>query len=74
MMTDFTQGDPLQRYANVNSLILDTYQQKCLDFTYDKMVADMRKTDWASGAAEGGTPALPFIIFESFFVCIKFLR
>ena len=44
----------LERYAKVNSLMLDTYQQKCQDFTYKDMVADLQKISWNSSAAEGG--------------------
>ncbi|XP_052232753.1 putative serine protease F56F10.1 [Dreissena polymorpha] len=54
IMTDFTRGDPVQRYADVNSLTLKTYGQTCLDYTYTKMIADMKKTDWNSSAGEGG--------------------
>jgi hypothetical protein len=45
----------LQRYADVNSLLLDTYGEKCQDFKYDSMIGDLKKTDWKSSAAEGGT-------------------
>ncbi|XP_052816348.1 putative serine protease K12H4.7 [Mya arenaria] len=54
IMNDFTRGTPLQRYADVNTLIMKTYGQKCLDYTYTKMISDMRQTDWKSGAGEGG--------------------
>ncbi|WAR11956.1 TSSP-like protein [Mya arenaria] len=50
IMNDFTRGTPLQRYADVNTLIMKTYGQKCLDYTYTKMISDMRQTDWKSGA------------------------
>ncbi|KAL4235486.1 Thymus-specific serine protease [Mactra antiquata] len=54
IMTDFTRGTPIQRYADVNTLILNTYSQPCLDYTYDNLIKDMRKTDWTSDAGEGG--------------------
>jgi len=54
IMEDSTKGSPLDRYALVNSLLLQTYQQKCVDFKYDKMIDDLRLTDWNSSAAEGG--------------------
>jgi len=53
-MTDFTRGTAIQRYADVNSLMLKTYSQTCLDFTYKKMIDDMKKTEWSSAAGEGG--------------------
>ena len=54
IMTDFTRGTAIQRYADVNSLMLKTYSQTCLDFTYKKMIDDMKKTEWSSAAGEGG--------------------
>lgn len=54
MMTDSSVGSAIQRYANVNSLMLDTYGEKCLDFQYESMIKDLQGTDWASAAAEGG--------------------
>ena len=53
-MTDFTEGSPIERYAKVNSLILETYNQTCLDYKYKKMIDDMKKTSWEDDAAEGG--------------------
>ena len=53
-MNDFTEGTPVERYAKVNSLILKTYNQTCLDYKYSKMIADMKKTSWEDDAAEGG--------------------
>lgn len=47
-------GTPLQRYAQVNNLLLDAYSQTCQDFKYDKMIETLRGTSWSSGAAEGG--------------------
>ena len=55
MMDNNGSGPPLQRYADVNSLMLTTYQQKCQDFSYQSMVDDLKKVDWKSDAAEGGT-------------------
>lgn len=47
-------GDPLNRYAKVNSLMMDTYEEKCLDVSYDNSVASMKNVSWAGSAAEGG--------------------
>lgn len=54
MMNDAKQGDPVTRYANVNALMLSTYSEKCLDFSYKNMINDLKKTDWNSSASEGG--------------------
>jgi len=53
-MTDEKLGSPLQRYAAVNSMILDSTKETCLDYKYDKFLQDMRSTNWNSSAAEGG--------------------
>ncbi|XP_053402774.1 putative serine protease F56F10.1 [Mercenaria mercenaria] len=54
IMTDFTRGSAIQRYAYVNTLLLKTYSQSCLDFKYTKMIEDMRKTDWNSSGRSSG--------------------
>ncbi|CAG5133617.1 unnamed protein product [Candidula unifasciata] len=54
IMTDPSLGDPLQRYAEVNALLLKAYSQDCQDFKYDKMLDSMRATSWNSSASEGG--------------------
>lgn len=32
------EEQPIDGYAAVNSLLLDTYSQKCLDFSYASMI------------------------------------
>uniref|UniRef100_A0A0B7A1H0 Serine protease K12H4.7 n=1 Tax=Arion vulgaris TaxID=1028688 RepID=A0A0B7A1H0_9EUPU len=54
IMTDTSLGDPVQRYAEINALLLKVYEQDCQDFKYDKMIDSMRETAWNSSAAEGG--------------------
>nr|XP_006823961.1 PREDICTED: putative serine protease K12H4.7-like [Saccoglossus kowalevskii] len=54
IMVDESIGDPLHRYAAVNTLMLQTYQTKCLDISYDNMIQEMRQNSWNSSAAEGG--------------------
>lgn len=46
--------DDLSKYARVNTLMLDTYGESCLDVNYSDMIQDLRKTSWNSSAAEGG--------------------
>ena len=57
-MCDDTRGDTINRYADVNSLLLSTYSEKCLDASYKGMIDDLTKTDWSSSASEGGKPQL----------------
>jgi pimeloyl-ACP methyl ester carboxylesterase len=54
IMSDTSKGSSMDRYAAVNSLILDTYSQSCQDFKYSNLVQNMRKTAWTSSASEGG--------------------
>ena len=47
-------GDPLARYAKINSLLLQTYGSKCLDSSYKNMITSLQNTSWISSASEGG--------------------
>ena len=53
-MNNSTLGDPLERYAAINGLLLKTHKQTCLDASYDDYITSMKKTAWTSSAAEGG--------------------
>ena len=46
--------DEVLRYAQVNSLMLNTYGEECLDISYEDMIKDLKETAWSSSAAEGG--------------------
>ncbi|XP_033099786.1 putative serine protease K12H4.7 [Anneissia japonica] len=54
IMCNESGGDVLERYAQFNKLIMSTYKEKCLDISYDSMLAEYRKVSWDSAAAEGG--------------------
>ncbi|KAF2879874.1 hypothetical protein ILUMI_26304 [Ignelater luminosus] len=54
IMTNQKLGPPVDRLAAVNSLLLSVYDQKCLDYKYDKMIDNMRNGSWDSEIAEGG--------------------
>ena len=47
-------GDPLARYAKINSLLLQTYGSICLDSSYKNMITYLQNTSWTSSASEGG--------------------
>ncbi|KAI4469655.1 protease s28 pro-x carboxypeptidase-related [Holotrichia oblita] len=47
-------GPPIDRLAAVNTLILDAYNQTCLDYKYDKMIGQYRNISWDSETSEGG--------------------
>ena len=55
IMSDVSRGGEVERYAAVNDLILNTYEQKCQDFKYANMISELSRTDWNSSASEGGT-------------------
>lgn len=65
MMTDPAYGSPLARYAEINNMLLDVAGDKCLDYKYDKMLKDMRLTDWNSSASAGGNLHSKEIHFRS---------
>lgn len=52
-MTNTTVGPQIDRLADVNAILLKQANQKCLDYKYDKMIAEMRNTSWSSDAASG---------------------
>lgn len=54
VMTNSTLGSPLVRYAAVSNILLESTGDKCLDFKYDKLLKDMRSTNWNSSASAGG--------------------
>ncbi|XP_013778463.2 putative serine protease K12H4.7 [Limulus polyphemus] len=54
IMNNTSKGSPLQRLGKVNSLILETYGEKCLDHRYENTIREMRNLSWNSSAAEGG--------------------
>ncbi|XP_033638180.1 thymus-specific serine protease-like [Asterias rubens] len=54
IMVNASIGKEIDRYAAVNSLLLKTYGEKCLDVSYDTMIKDMREISWKSSASEGG--------------------
>lgn len=69
VMTDETRGDTIQRYADVNSMILDTYEEQCLNLRYVKLLTTLNQTSWDSESADGRTyTCVPFSIEKR---CLK---
>lgn len=54
IMTNDAIGTPFYRYTVVNSLILQTYNETCLDASYSKYINDMREVSWNSSQSVGG--------------------
>lgn len=54
IMEDENLRSPIDRLAAINRLLLTTYDQKCLDYTYDNMINTLRNVSWDSITAEGG--------------------
>lgn len=54
IMVNQSIGTPIDRYAQVNSLLLDAYDQKCLDINYKQMIKNMKEISWNSSVANGG--------------------
>ncbi|KAG5677970.1 hypothetical protein PVAND_007682 [Polypedilum vanderplanki] len=53
-MCNQTIGAPVTRLAEVNRMVLESSNQKCFDYKYDKMIDDMKNISWGSSGAEGG--------------------
>ncbi len=53
-MIDKKVKDPLQKYINVNDILLNLQGQKCLDASYDSFITQMKQTGWNESAAVGG--------------------
>lgn len=51
-MTNSSLGAAINRLAEVNSVLLNVYDQKCLDYKYDNMITEMRNLSYST--SEGG--------------------
>ncbi|XP_052784512.1 putative serine protease K12H4.7 isoform X2 [Mya arenaria] len=58
IMTDESLGDPVHRYAAVNSLLLDTDGRQCTNIKYPQLVQSLNQTTWGSWSAMGGRQRL----------------
>ncbi|XP_077302469.1 putative serine protease K12H4.7 [Arctopsyche grandis] len=54
LMTDKAAGSPVDRLANVNSVLLNINDEKCLDIKYKNMIAQYTNVDWDDKGSEGG--------------------
>lgn len=54
IMTNESSGSAVDRFAAVNTLMLETYQEPCLDYKYDKMIKEMKNDSWEGSASNGG--------------------
>jgi len=52
-MLNTTAGPPVTRLGLVNDMLLKESNTTCLDYKYEKMVADMKKVSWDSETAKG---------------------
>ncbi|XP_054258619.1 putative serine protease K12H4.7 [Macrosteles quadrilineatus] len=51
IMVNESLGTPVIRYAAVNSLLLETNYESCLDYTYENYLKEIKNTTW--GATKG---------------------
>ncbi|KAK0076431.1 hypothetical protein PV326_010783 [Microctonus aethiopoides] len=54
ILVNETKGIPVDRLAEINSLLLEANMEKCLDYKYSKMIDELRNISWKSEMAEGG--------------------
>lgn len=38
----------------MNTLLLDYYEESCLDYSYDEMIEEIKNTSWAGDGADSG--------------------
>lgn len=72
ILTNETLGIAVDRLAILSTKILNASGDKCLDYTYNKMIHKLRNVTWASEEAEGGNVFLClynccFISYFSYF-------
>uniref|UniRef100_A0A6P4FIJ6 Serine protease K12H4.7 n=1 Tax=Drosophila rhopaloa TaxID=1041015 RepID=A0A6P4FIJ6_DRORH len=53
VMLNTTAGAPVNRLSLVNDMLLNESNTTCLDYKYEKMVADMKNVSWDSESAKG---------------------
>ncbi|TDG53132.1 hypothetical protein AWZ03_000675 [Drosophila navojoa] len=53
VMLNTTMGPPVTRLGAVNDLLLKQSKTNCLDYKYDKMIAEMKNVSWDSEVAKG---------------------
>ncbi|KAH8364276.1 hypothetical protein KR084_005086 [Drosophila pseudotakahashii] len=53
VMLNTTAGPPVTRLGLVNDMLLKEANTSCLDYKYEKMVADMKNISWDSETAKG---------------------
>lgn len=53
IMTNESIGSAVDRLAAVNTLLLKTYQEPCLDYKYDKMIESIKNDSWEGPASNG---------------------
>lgn len=52
-MVNTTIGPPVTRLAEVNKLLLNQQNERCLDYKYDKMIAEIKNISWDASSANG---------------------
>ncbi|XP_017470592.1 PREDICTED: putative serine protease K12H4.7 [Rhagoletis zephyria] len=53
VMVNTTIGPPVTRLGVVNDMLLQDAKEKCLDYKYDKMIAELKETAWGAKACNG---------------------
>uniref|UniRef100_A0A1B6IAX2 Serine protease K12H4.7 n=1 Tax=Homalodisca liturata TaxID=320908 RepID=A0A1B6IAX2_9HEMI len=54
IMTNKTMGSPLMRYAFVNKILLNLFGETCVDYKYNKMIEQLKETNWTSESVSSG--------------------
>ncbi|KAB0797058.1 hypothetical protein PPYR_11119 [Photinus pyralis] len=54
IMEDDDMGAPIDKLAEINRLLMNANNLKCLDYKYDKMIQELSQNSWSSNVSEGG--------------------
>lgn len=54
ILVDQKRGTPVDRFAEVNNLMLTASKEKCLDYSYSKMINELRNVTWKEQKIMGG--------------------
>ena len=65
ILVDQKRGTPVDRFAEVSNLMLTVSKEKCLDYTYTKMVNELRNITWKEQKIMGGKYKLDFALLNN---------
>lgn len=74
VMRNTSMGTPLDRLAQVNSMIMEDQGEKCLDYKYDNMISELRATNWDADGVINGSKYSEVIILKIFLTLFIYFK